>query len=453
MRTLAKTMLASAFCVSSLFAADGISLLLHSRSWGGPVPERLLHTQRGKLVIHQVENSKVVGPADTLTDYLALKPSLNIYGTHVGFFREDLVLKNNEMTGSEHNCHISVIGINGEGLEDIVEVDCPGRYANLDWPHGDWIYYERVDETKGTSKRGTGEIWRANVSTKTKEMVMDYTDNNDEQLLMRFSLTADAKHAAVQLRGFDRSLESQFGHWFHYPEGATYRDSIGIINTGCNQYISPLGEYIAGYKGGGHTKLYIYHWPDFQYSKEIKLDHLEIGSSRYGGITRQDQANWAGISLSEVGDGANFIKWSVNSEKWVMEQTTVYGGVSFHPSTYTVRTNWVDKECFVPPQTPTKETDDIHYHNAAGDFWVRPPEGKNGMVEKIDGTWVSSGMSPASDASAALPKTHSPRKAIRPQGTVRSVVLDPHIRSANGVRINEISGTRTRTLDLRGRVR
>ncbi len=429
-------------------ATDGLALTVNVRT--GAAPEEAKQIQRGKMVTHQVVNAKVVS-SDTVLDYMALKPSLDINGERIGFFREDVKVVNGVVSGEDLNCHISVVNVDGTGLEDLVAVDCPGRYANLDWPIGEWIYYEKCDESLNQNYRGSGEIWRVNAQTKAHEFVVDYCSaaNYSDQKMLRWNLSADAKWAAVQLRGSGWGSVDQTGirgHAFPPPDGNTWVDA-GNVSVGCNLTISSTGLYMAGYKGSGHDVLWIYEWPDHTPSE--KLSHIEVGTQPNGGITREDQASCAGIaSVDSVGGGANFIKWACNSDKWCIEQATVYGGVNFSYGTYALYTNWVDKEAFVPPQILTPQRDgggripgEIYYQNCAGDFWVKPPEGLRGAVETISGEWIWGN---ASDTRIPLRGSHSAAE-------VRAKHLRIDHSQPTGIIVTS-QGTRgIRTYDIRGR--
>jgi hypothetical protein len=174
-------------------------------------------------------------------------------------------------------------------------------------------------------------------------------------------------------------LFNKHAHCFPPPEKDPESCKSGIVKD-CNLSIGASGHYSASYYGVGHNFI------DLHYLK-MQPGHSE----HFARITVEEAAEWAG--KGSVGKGAEWIRWSCNSDKWVLQQIGWKGhanrlDVSGSNAVYI---NWVDEDAIMVTENP-KNNDEgqnsISHCNTAGDFWVQPPPGKEGMIQLKDGSWV-----------------------------------------------------------------
>ena len=322
-----------------------------------------------KLVRFDIVDSKPVS-SDTLYHHRCAYPAIDLNGEAIAFYADD-----------EQGKHwIATMNIDGSNFKKLIEVENYGEAAHLEWQGNTHIFYERPDESTHKSFRGSGEIWKINASNPSENTKLwDYTRiDTGKDWVRRFSLTADGKRAGCQIRGENTS------QFIHTVGSNPYNSKLGSAPT-CNLSISTTGDYFAVYRWAAHADLFLFHYNDATGKVEDLRDiyglpniHDEIASS-------------LGF---DPGRGCEVIRWSVNSDKWVLQ------GVGRHGHAATMRYgsnpviyNFVTKEAIMPsrnPELPCCEPSDsentAYFNNTTGDFFVKGIP--DGHIETVAGEYV-----------------------------------------------------------------
>ena len=330
-------------------------------------------TPRGPIVKATIVNNKAVS-WDTLYDSIGQYPAINAEGTKVAFFRwgqrVTIDLTSGRMTpiaGTKDNpSYLSIVNMDGTGLINLIQVSMvidnqwEGEGNDvLDWPAGDWIYYEKPHKS--------GDVRKINI--RTREDV--HVDRNDlANKARRWSLSLDAKIAA-----------SQGGNFANGP-GGNYQfpwNGKNIYADGCNMAVSASGNILAHYFGGCHNDLDIvdispFNWirPNpFEFDALIWIDKAPDGT--------QMIEKWIGKIVSYT-KCADLIRMSVNSDKWALRQIGWWGqGNDIAKGANQVIVNWVDSTAILGnPYLPPGPNSQFNapqprgqYVNAdAGDFYI-----------------------------------------------------------------------------------
>ena len=336
--------------------------------WG---PE--FQTPRGPIVKAIISNNQAVS-WDTLYDSIGQYPAINAEGAKVAFFRwgqrvtiDRTTGRMTPIAGTQSNpSYLSVVNMDGTGLINLIQVNMvidnqwEGEGNDvLDWPAGDWIFYEKPHKS--------GDIRKINI--RTREDV--HVDRNDlVNKARRWSLSLDAKIAA-----------SQGGNFTNGP-GGNYQfpwNGKNIYADGCNMAVSASGNILAHYFGGCHNDLDIvdispFNWirPNpFEFDALIWIDQAPDGTKMI--------EKWIGKIVSYT-KCADLIRMSVNSDKWALRQIGWWGqGNDIAKGANQVIVNWVDSTAilgnpYLPPG-PNSQFDAPQprgqYVNAdAGDFYI-----------------------------------------------------------------------------------
>jgi hypothetical protein len=327
----------------------------------------------GKLCKFIIRDGQSV-KCDTIFNQLANYPVISLDGKHVAFYRLGATVDYaaNKLVGSlTDSGWISVIDTNGQNLRNLVRVgplDCRSatdwEYANLSWPCGDWIYYERPCKT--------GEIWRINVNnpSATNMLVVKYlkidrskccnagcTDQYANGLdgwgFRRFSLCKDATRAAGQYYGY--ICAGNAIHCFPMPTGDFTAMGCLIGNTGgCNAYISPSGKYFVFYSGSHYA-----------INLSMVATNMTLTENIVPAVNRAptmgDLAQWTAARVLPYG---MMIRWAANSDKWVL-----ISGCHYECATVSelgmdqVAMNWVESSGVAISRNAYR---DMCYNSAAG---------------------------------------------------------------------------------------
>jgi hypothetical protein len=352
----------------------------------------------------------------------AAYPAFNLAGTKIAFYR---FYKAPAAAGSScvsvngGKSYISIINPDGTGLTDLCEIP-PAPSGNsgiypLDWPVGNWIYYEKphADGSWGLM------IWRVNAVTKASEKVCNITNDGSDKELMcdyfqRFSMTLKGDYAAFMTYpkyGCEAETAPTYQFFSHvngvykFPpvNGGLNSGFIGYRN-GCNCSISPSGKIVANYFAGWHDDCQL-GTPNYASPGGAIPDGMTSGGVRYTNFTINTMESWAG---QEIGNGAECIRWSVNSDKWVMQgigNTNTGHAENNSFGCNQVVANWIDKvainisknpvpyacaytnPCSSPAATSLSQASCLN--NDPGDLWVidaaNNPNGDR--YEDAEGVW------------------------------------------------------------------
>lgn len=358
------------------------------------------------LIRTNIQNNTITG-TQTLCESRSCYPAFNIYGNKVVFYRHD-----------QETWQLAVVNIDGTGLENLVALESAG-IPLLDWPVGNYVYYHKP---ASGGKTGSREIWKIDVTNpgdNTLALALKKNDNLNKDL-MRFSMSADGNRSGLRALGQGWNNVA-FTAWPPSKDNiaptsgtSVYSDPDDPSVSECNIQISPTGAYIGTYIHYLHREVSVHAWD---------LQTGEVTGVVYDDADKVAQSTWANEPLIE-GSGGEPIRWACNSDKWYLER---FG----NRKNRSVLTNWVDEQAIF-----------LGIQLCAGDFWVEPPAGKNGMVEKVDGTWVGVGatavQSPARASLRMKTSVHAP---------VREVLINQSGRTS-GIQLS----TPNAKMDIRGRL-
>ena len=362
----------------------------------------------GALVLYTIQNAAVTS-ADTIypsSQGLAHYPSFNLSGTKVVFYRESQAPQGKAACQAANGGKntISIVDINTKAVTNLCDLPSPPNSQRveevpLDWPAGDWIYYERTHDPADVWEGWSSsiDIWRVNSVTKVNEKVCNFSSNGQENLctyFRRFSLSLDATRMAAQLMGkYECTATPDIGGnavW-SFPGACNFGTRLNY-EDGCNIGISASGGYVGSFLGGQHADLFI-NAVDGQNGNGPSIAKINI---------HNQLESWAGQT---IGNGAEHIQWAVNSDKWVMQQSGTNPDGHADANTMgsnQVVANWVDQVAInisknhnildpaagVIDNAPQK-VDTIWMNSDAGDFWVNDPTNNpNGTkYEDLQGVW------------------------------------------------------------------
>jgi hypothetical protein len=315
LRTLCAAMLAATAVNSSADNGVIVSVFGKSKNVDGSVGTIM----RGSMVKYTLTGTSVGGPT-TIFDYpqggLADYPVISLDGQHIAFWRWGVsqVKSGANLTwvqrpGPLPNPNwlpdtnwLSVMDIDGGNLKNLLIVDVIGLNGNeehiaaLDWPSGDWIYYEKPGFT--------WEIWRVNYKNPLlNEFVVKFvrdpsyffgpsgnpTDSEYAPFFRRFSMSADARFAGGQLCPYTNTSIFNFP-----PVGGDVNNPLSHNQGtgGCNTIMSVSGARVAHYLYGNHETTYF---------------------KTYNGITATDDGSQG------VQGGSERIRWAANSDNWITQ--------------------------------------------------------------------------------------------------------------------------------------
>ncbi len=322
----------------------------------------------GKITRMIIKDDNVASH-DTIYDGLSRYPTLSFDGTKVAFVRYEAYLSDpTTLVDDDKPCHIAVMNQDGGNVSDLATVPCKGDGANhisIDWPVGDWIYYQVT---------GTHKIRRVKYNDpSTDEFVFDYVDS-----FRKWDMSANGEYASIQYNegAGNKNIPHPFppvnglhvDQWSNTGNCAT----IGCNNcaVGCNSLMSPAGDMIAHFSSAGHEFIRVNGWAE-------PIDCLSDLS-----VTVEEMTQWAG---EEVGGGMDWPRWSANSNKWMCLMIGV--GIAAHKyGGNQVLMNWKDKEAIkvtdnklhMDKSVPAGE---LTRWNTAGDLWLEGMVGeRNGQI-------------------------------------------------------------------------
>lgn len=236
---------------------------------------------------------------------------------------------------------IATMSIHGGEETDLIATH---QYACLDWPSGDWIYY---------NLGGFGDIYsskylrRVNAVTGADEAVTEFSC-----AIWRFHISRDLKRAVV------RDVDC-FGAIVAYDletNNGVLQASRATDEPSCGAGLDPEGAYfIDGFVD--HSGIDIRRWHDLTIVESLVHDTITA---------------WGG---PQSGDQHDRNAWSANSQKWMCIH--LGWGIGWDPENgwhtptgaNQVLYNWVDQERIVV----TSNTEGSHKYDSAGDFWVGTP--------------------------------------------------------------------------------
>jgi hypothetical protein len=368
----------------------------------------------GSIIVYTIAASKVTNKTVIYDRSLGLAqyPAFNLAGTKVAFYREGVAAAaagGNCVSVNGGKSFISIINSDGTGLTDLCELQAlpEGLILPLDWPAGNWIYFEMPHTTVFTNQGNTSlMIWRVNSVTKVAEKVCNLTDDGSDSeitcaYIHRMSLNLKGDRMALMCYpkfGCNEGTAtvdffSNVNRVYRFPPpGGNLTGADVLGRAGCNISISPSGAQVGSYFAGNHDDLFLS-------GTDVKISQLE---------------SWAG---EKIGNGAEVIRWAVNSDKWVLQ------GIGLTNSGHAdnnflgcnqVVCNWTDQVAINISKNPPPFCGAVDYltcgvpatlenslitNNDPGDMWISDPannpngdryEDLQGVWHTVDGTAVSS---------------------------------------------------------------
>jgi len=355
---------------------------------------------RGSIVKFTIQSGSVHA-CDTIyrrSNGFAQYPTLSPNGQQVAFYRWGEYMTNNTLQGRGAPSHIAVMDINGQNLRNLAVLPALLQEEPvLDWPLGDWIYY-KMPRAVGLSVPGvspgrgreTAEIWRVSIrDASLNQLVVKFIGwvDTSEAWIRRFSLSLDGRIAEGQY-----ACQAGYGNqnlWYSFPPLGGYIGN-GLIpwgtQPGCNGSVSASGKFSGYYFAGEHEQVNLAQWDPLKGQVDAPKNGPWIADlSEWLGRNRN---NWQ----TEVGRGANLIRWAVNSDKWVLQQIGWYGQ-SIDLGCNQILANWVDQQAIETSNNPKVAQVDgnVLLGNCVGDFWVDGGPNAAGKYEDIRGNWVAVG--------------------------------------------------------------
>ena len=418
---ISKSLLTLTLLCSPLLAVDGIAVSVCWQYVHWNYAGDATKLPGTKLVRFDIVDNKPVS-SDTLYHHRCAYPAIDVNGRTIAFYADD-----------EQGKHwIATMDIDGSNLKKLVEIENYGEAAHLDWEKSTHIVYERPDESTHKSFRGSGEIWKINPSNPSENVKLwDYTRiDTGKDWVRRFSLSADGKRAGCQIRGENTS------QFIHTVSSNPFNSKLGS-EPACNLSISTSGDYFAVYRWGAHADLFLFHYDD----ASGKVKDLR---DTYGLPNIHDEI---ATSLGfDPGRGCEVIRWSANSDKWVLQCVGRHGHADrIRYGSNPVIYNWIDDQAIMPSRNAKLPCCDLaqaettaYFNNTTGDFYVKGIPAVH--IETVEGEYVKVADGVSVERNMAT-LAHRPRML-----PVRRVfVQGPHA----GVRLVD---ERNRVVSLTGRV-
>jgi hypothetical protein len=262
----------------------------------------------------------------------------------------------------KNNKTIAVMSISGGTAEEVLPATSPDALINdagcLDWPTGDWLYFNKSSQKNSTGSRG---IWKVNVVT--RQVVKICTFDQDVWL---FQTALDGKKFIIRTENQNPWYEEI--NKFQLSDNSI-NNNISLasgsstgVNKGCGTCISPSGTYWSRLNDPSH-KLIVFHPWDGPF--------VDAGYKRFSLGTLSSWADSPFINtdstIGAVGGGMNNNRWSCNSEKWVCVQSGIDSRGSERGGNQ-VLFNWVDSQVVRTSQARWAAA--ASEQNENGDFWV-----------------------------------------------------------------------------------
>jgi hypothetical protein len=357
----------------------------------------------GPIVRYDIVNGAVTGH-DTIFHDIAQRTAISLDGTRIAFFRWGWRAGAKDGSGwysvlagtSNAPCYISVINKDGTGLKNLTQLPCLGAVGNppkhpldawdahLEWPAGDWIYYEMPNKT--------GIIRRVNARTGADNFVVAYLKSNEKGFqswdsgdgsMRRWTISLDGKWEAHQTELGQQNNSCEYSifepgglGWSNFPppEGCYGLCTVGGLGSGCNHSISASGNFVGNFLFGCHDDALLGRFPHDQ----GWLDGNGMSDNGVADINFVMLKQWTN---KDIFGQAEWIMWAENSDKWYMRDISSCCGNGEFAGTNQVLENWVDNVAIVTtgnylatsgvpsscPNMTAGEKSDM------GAFWVSDP--------------------------------------------------------------------------------
>jgi hypothetical protein len=419
----------TALCVlhAASFAVDGIAVshaFRHSSCDYALAPESELNiiggyelNQPGTILRSIIRDSQVERLDTIYNETFARFPVLDMKGTRIAFWRWDGRLDGDAIVDMDKNRYLSVMDTDGGNVKDLVTFALPDgvnyrefdKINLIDWPHGDWIYYQ---------KPTTHEIWKVKYSDPSSNTHVYTYEHPDFKRFWRWDLSGAADRATLTANwtfGYSNIIQDFPPSYPPLPNTDKAPDGKYVSPCCCNICVSPGGGHLAYFANVAHSRVYYHEWasPDAD-NPRWHRDFIHLDSI----------ARWVGKET--LGGGMGMMRFSANSDKWLC----LWVGGYRHPGKSggnQVLFNWVDSTAIqitdnsVYPKNELCNGDvPVVYACTQGDFWVDGGAENRGKWEDVDGVWHQfAGVD--IDASYPARRTAANARARRPRIGVHSI--------------------------------
>ncbi len=340
---LERSLIALILAATTARAVDGVSVTTH---WEGKVGSMM--GAFGQIVKHEILND-IPYKHTVIHEGPASYPTFNQDGTRIACIKDDQTIAVMDSSGRSEQVLCSYGNPEGDG-----------RFACLDWPEGDWVFFGNG----GYDDYGSAEIWKVNVNTKQKVRAFTFVTADGEPIRQwHWGMSADGSRMYIRCHNAEGNLNGRdLGDLkFVQVPAQTGVDLVltgeevpgrhSVAMEGCGAYMSPSGSYgvafaVGDYGGFGHG-----------------------GLTLFTGFTDSVAFSMPFGLMNEWGDetahtDANHTRWSANSDKWICARP----GLPFRgkPNCDQVLYNWQDSVQI----RVTRNPDSSYSYDCAGDFWV-----------------------------------------------------------------------------------
>lgn len=299
--------------VAVAFAVNGVAVVTH---WNGINAN--LWGNYGQIEKYTVTNN-VSSKTATLYSGTARWPTIDHTGSKVAFIKQ---------LGE-----IAVVSIDGGTATDLCSVPSGGNDEGfLGWPTGDWIYYTGG----GYSNTKSSELWRVNANTKQNERVVTFVTNGTTPVgQWSWGISSNGQRMFIRCNDSDGNFnKTAYGDCFFVQLPTSFPQNIELGKTeltgvhsvsidGCGAAISPDGSICIAFPGS-HSEIAFRHWWQ---------------TSPYQTIAVSAMFAWGNIE--NTGTEGNWLRFAVNSDKWICAMTGKDRGKNGSSSS---RFNFVDQE-------------------------------------------------------------------------------------------------------------
>jgi hypothetical protein len=261
------------------------------------------------------------------------------------------------------NKSIAIISVNGGTPVEIV-TGRTGDGGCIDWPTGNWLYYNLAGAGSDDSK----SVWKINVSTLEKVQVCTF-----DCRVWTFQTALDATRFSV------RSDDGSSGVCrFALPAGSVPAVSLASSSSnyycgGCGTSTSPAGQWIMWLEGTSHDKLGFCTWDIRQGQAGWPAQLIILRTMcQWAGTPFVDTIPRQAPYFNHTGGATDNNRWSVNSEKWICLRAG-WGSRGGGSGGNQVLVNWVDSQVVRTSNNPDAMYFDTGWQNEAGDFWIGDP--------------------------------------------------------------------------------
>ncbi len=349
LKSLLLTMVFVLLSAPLLWAVDGIAVSRMVKEhewppsrWGGDI-------HRYKIVNDDVVEDKVIFSG------FGRCASLNISATQVAFFR-----------AADSGDYISLVAVNGGAVSDLYKIPNQDGYNHkgyMDWPVGDWIYFNM-----GQKSEGSKHLMRVNWINKKVESVLTF-----KSAIWQWQMSQDGKRMVIVVDD-----NGNYGvETYVLPGNGTINGS-----SSCGAGISPSGDYITFLTDPNHLHISI---QNFGRSESWGMNHSKINAGTVNAPELRVQCPSFGGEIRSSG-GMDQNRWSSNSDNWICiatgwPQIGRFGGCSMNQ----VLVNWKEEKSVMVSKNPRscdnkdnvaacKEHTPDHFRlSESGDFIVSAP--------------------------------------------------------------------------------